>query len=81
MGGVAMKKKANSMIGKIISEVFYQIGNNLNITGFFNPKIENKEKYIVNDREALLNDWITVGEEVKLALEKLEKTYRVNRKS
>ena len=76
-----MRNHVTSLIGRIMAQAFYKIGNNLNVSNVLKLNNYNKGKQITNDRDALMQDWTSVGKEVKLAIDKFEKTYRVNGKT
>jgi len=71
-----MSKRAFDSIGHALSVNLYNIGNRLNISGFKNINEKNRMKAMRNDKEALAEDWISIGKEVRLALDNLEKSPR-----
>jgi len=71
-----MNKKVFDRVGHALSVNLYNMGNRLDISHFKVTHEKNRIKTIHNDKKALAEDWISVGKEVELALDKLKKSHR-----
>jgi len=65
-----------SKLGKASADMFFEIGDKVNLVNLMRPNQKNKKIPLKSDYEAMKSDWDVVSKEVSVAFEKFERKHR-----